>query len=523
MLADPTADAHEWDGGEGEASAMSMKPVGPIADRFVKDRAFIDIIMGPYGSAKTTSCFQRIIWIAMWQNPGPDGVRRSRGAVVRATYDQLKSNVMDDFFAWFPKTKDNFNGEDMISKINLDIPGFGKVYIEILWRALGEEKKPEKLFKGMQLTWLWLNEADTLMESVLTFGMPRVGRYPKAKDGGCAWSGVFMDLNAPDVDNWVYRLAVDQDDGFTEKQREDLRKAIGPEFRIAFHEQPGGLDPNAENKANLPPGYYERMMLKMSENDIRRFVHNKFGAVRGGQPVYPEFNDRHHVSETDIGFTPGIALSIAADGGGTPAAVIGQKMPDGQLRVIDEVVIMSPDQDKGEMLARIGPTAFGREVRAVLNERYPDATVGAVWSDPAAGYGGDDDDLAWRDAFAKALKLPVKDAPVRGNRITIRLEAVREKLTQNLGAKPWMVISPRCRFLRRGFNNGYVIDTVRRSSGEHVLKDVPGKGPFSHVHDALQYLVCGTDKRGAILDRIDADHRQRQRGKIKYGGYAGAK
>jgi hypothetical protein len=43
--------------------------------------------MGPYGSAKTTSCFQKILnSVAMWQNPNPhDGVRRVK--VVRDPRD----------------------------------------------------------------------------------------------------------------------------------------------------------------------------------------------------------------------------------------------------------------------------------------------------------------------------------------------------------------------------------------------------------------------------------------------------
>jgi hypothetical protein len=118
-----------YDGSEGEAKSLSMNPVGPVAHRFVQDRSYISTIMGPYGSAKTTSCFQKIIWATMWQAPGPDGVRRSRGVVVRDTYQQLKSNVMNDFFAWFPKTKENYNGEDMVSIIDLEIPTFGRLHI----------------------------------------------------------------------------------------------------------------------------------------------------------------------------------------------------------------------------------------------------------------------------------------------------------------------------------------------------------------------------------------------------------
>src|SRR3546814_5742951 len=78
---------------DGEARAVTLAPVGPVAQRFLSDRRFITAIMGPYGSGKTTTCFQKILNATLWQRPGRDGVRRSRGMVVRSTYGQLETNV----------------------------------------------------------------------------------------------------------------------------------------------------------------------------------------------------------------------------------------------------------------------------------------------------------------------------------------------------------------------------------------------------------------------------------------------
>lgn len=524
---DRIPDVERDDDGAGEARAATMKYVGPIASRFVQDRMFISGIMGPYGSAKTTSCFQKIIWITMWQRPGKDGVRRSRGCVIRETYAQLKANVMDDFFSWFPKTKDNFNGDDMVSKLKLDIPGWGKLEIEILWRALGEENKPEKVFKGMQLTWLWLNEGDTLHRAVLKFGLPRVGRFPKAKDGGCAWSGIFLDMNAPDVDNWTYELLVEKNDGLTDRQRDEFRKIYGANFGINFHRQPGGRDPNAENLDNLPPGYYDRLMIGANDNDIRRFVDNEFGAVRNGQPVFPEFIDSFHVAINDLAVAEGIELCMAIDGGATPAAVFGQKMPTGEIRILDELVIFNDDEDR--QLQSMGPTAFGKACREFVNERFPNARISVVWSDPASAYGETEgeDDLTWLDDFSLAFGMKAKPAPVKGNRLKGpqgRLEIVRDLLVNNVAGRPGLILSPACRFLRRGFNNGYVIVRVARSNGTGLWKDEPLKNDFSHVQDALQYLVAGLNKRGSVLDEMDRRAAaKRAAANVKYTGFARAR
>jgi hypothetical protein len=50
--------------------AVTFKPVGPVARAFINDRMFISSIMGPYGSAKTTSCFQKILNVARGRTPG---------------------------------------------------------------------------------------------------------------------------------------------------------------------------------------------------------------------------------------------------------------------------------------------------------------------------------------------------------------------------------------------------------------------------------------------------------------------
>jgi hypothetical protein len=512
--------AHDFDGSEGNSRVFTYKPVGPIARAFINDQMFISSIMGPYGSAKTTSCFQKIINCAIWQNPGPDGVRRIRVCVIRATYAQLQTNVMADWFGWFPKTEKNWNGEQMKHTVTIDMPGLGRLVIEMLFRALGD-LKAEEVFKGMALTLLWLNEVDTLDMSVLKFGLPRVGRYPAQKDGGCAWSGIIADFNAPDVDNWVYDFLVNKD--FGEDMADlvaQLREIYGPMFDINFHRQPGGREANAENLDNLPAGYYDRMLIGLNDNEVRRFVDNEFGAVSNGQPVYPEYNDGFHCKTSGLALLPGKPIHIGLDGGSTPAAVFAQEDDDGQIRVLGELVVMNPDATK--QLAKLGPTSFAREVRAFLNRNWPRARIGDLWGDPAMFYGGDDEDLSWAMLFGKEFKVKVKPAPAKGNRLTVRLETVRKCLTINVGSKPGIVIADTCRHLRRGFNNGYVIQRVKFSDGSGRWKDEPNKNDFSHVHDALQYVVCGLRKRGQVSDDLDARHdRRRARpAKVSYGkGY----
>lgn len=512
------------------ARGLTMKFVGPVAHAFRTDKSAISTIMGPYGSAKTTTCFQKIINSAIWQPAGPDGVRRVRWCVIRDTYGHLQANVMADWFMWFPKTKENFNQTTNTHTVILDIPLAGgqvmRLQIEMLFRAV-DNQSAEELFKGLALTGLWLNEKDTLHQDVFKFGFPRVGRYrpPGTPLGG--WSGVIGDMNAPAEDNWTYDFNVNKNIGLSPEEMAAYQATFGPNFKVSFHVQPGGLDAGAENINNLPRGYYERMQIGMSEADKRRFIHNKFGAVRDGNPVYSQYLDTRHCVEA-LKYDPRVPVHMAVDAGNTPACVFGQKMPSGQVRVVDEVVIFKPKKD--DQLEKLGGKEFGQEVGAYWNEHFAGAKLGDKnWGDPSAWFGDSPknaEDRAWIFKFvagfnevAQGVRLKMKPAPVKRNLIGPRLEAVREKLKGQIDNQPAYVISDRCKVLREGYNRGYVVVRVQFSTGGGRWKDEPLKNDFSHVHDANQYLVLGLTKVEGWDDAGSsaASKRAKHRPKLNHG------
>ncbi len=51
-------------------------------------------VMGPIGSGKSTAMCMEIMRRAQQQEPGPDGIRRTRWAVVRNTYRELKDTTL---------------------------------------------------------------------------------------------------------------------------------------------------------------------------------------------------------------------------------------------------------------------------------------------------------------------------------------------------------------------------------------------------------------------------------------------
>ena len=514
-----------------DAAGLSLfAPVGPVAEAFVADWRIITAIMGPVGSAKTTSCIRKLINVALKQNPGPDGVRRARACIVRDTYGQLTTNVLESWFTWFPKDMpgSEWNGSQMRHKVRFAVNRMDGsdpeiIELDVLFRAMGDQKA-EDVLKGMELTVLWLNEVDTLNRDVLRFGIGRVGRYPSAKDGGCAWSGVICDFNAPDEDNWTYDLLVEGNLPLDAETINQLEKAH-PEGMIGFHKQPGGrsTNPEPENIRNLPANYYVNQMIGMDDHLIRRMVDNEFGAVRHGQVVFPEFNEAIHVAKAPLKADPGLPLLAGLDGGRTPALVFGQLDEDlGQLRILREVVLYDPI--KGEYLKRVGPTAFGEIVADIAGQEFPECDMGVLFYDPAIKYGVDDDEgYDWIDFFLAAFPVP-QWSPGNdcGNRIDPRLEPVRERFTKLTGGQPSILINPEgTRVLRRGLRSHYIFERVERGkTGSGVFRSIPIKTDESHVQDALQELCGGIKNRSRLIVRMRnaAAARKAEQGKVEYGG-----
>ena len=127
---------------------------------------------------------------AVQQKPAKDGKRHSRWAVIRNTYRELKDTTLNTWLFCFPEDDYGvFAQGDMAHRIiraDLDM--------EVLFRALDRPQDISKLL-SLELTGAWVNEARELPKGVIDTLGDRVGRFPAVVEGGCTWSGVFMDTN----------------------------------------------------------------------------------------------------------------------------------------------------------------------------------------------------------------------------------------------------------------------------------------------------------------------------------------
>lgn len=433
----------------------------PIIARFHRSKAFYRGLMGPVGSGKSTGCSMELFRRACAQEPGPDGIRRTRFAVVRNTYAQLRDTTVATWLDWFPEEAFGpLSRTRMVHEMR-----FADVSCEVLFRALDRPDDMRKLL-SLEITGAWVNEARHMPKAIVDALGDRCERYPAARDGGCTWSGVILDTNPPDTDHWWHHLA----------------ETDTPE-NWAFFRQPGGLvetdhgfapNPAAENLEHLPPDYYERRRHGKSADYVRVYYCGRYGFVQEGRPVWPEFRAEVHVASRDLAPVPGVPLRIGIDFGLTPAAVLGQRLPDGRWIFLEEITAKD-----------MGMNRFAEQLKRLLADRYPEHEI-SVTGDPAGRQRAQTDERTPFDIL-RAHSIPAR--PAETNDFLARRETVALALSRLVDGEPGLVISPRCAVLIKGMAGGYAFRRVADAAG--LKRDVPEKNHFSHVCDAAQYLLLG--------------------------------
>lgn len=440
--------------------AVDYDPPGPVARAFLRSSAFVRGIRGPIGSGKSTACCIEILRRAAEQRPGPDRLRRSRWAVVRNTYPELKTTTIKTWHQWVSPDVGKWQSEGPPTHYVRS----GDIELEVMFLALDRPEDIRKLL-SLELTGAWVNEARDVPKAILDGLTGRVGRYPGAMAGGASWYGIILDTNAPDTDHWWYRLAEEET----------------PEG-WAFFAQPAGDGPDAENTPNLPAGYYERARAGKTDEWIKVYIRGEYGFVQDGKPVFPMYRDGVHCRPVAV--NSALPVIVGVDFGLTPAAVFAQRTLTGHWRVLGELVM----EDMGAK--RFGEV-LGREMRA----RFPDARFD-IWGDPAGDSRAQTDETT-PFQILRAAGIPARPAP--SNDPVLRIEAVAAALNRMIDGEPGLAIDPGCRVLRKALAGAYRYRRIQ-IGGQERYHDQPEKNAYSHVSDALQYALVGAGE-GATLIR----------------------
>lgn len=482
-------------------------PPGPVSRAFLTSMERTSFIMGPLGGGKTTACVMKRALLNAAQPVINGGWKMDRLIVVRDTFRNAEKTVLDSWKEWFPK---NYAGSDwqggndrpVTHTLRFASPdGKVKHHLETVFMGLNGEDVESKM-RGWPLTHAWMNEADTTTREAMGALEKRLGRYPTAKligndevkPTGC----LIGDFNAPDMDNWTY---------------EDFVAHPTP-GRVLF-QQPGGLDPMAENVHRLPENYYQNIIDNEDDWYTRRFVFNEFGFSRHGLPVYvKEFRQQVHVARQRLAVDPDMPILIGGDPGMSNAAlVIAQPTAQGQIRVLREIV---PGQG-------YGATAIGWLLVAMLNSDFRACSKAYGWLDPAGSYGGGHAQLTWMEEISGVTGIPFQ-IPGDGNNDPMRrVGAVRKELLGRIdGETPQIIFCPfGCPMLVRGAASGYRYKKRKNTDGsQHKYELLPEKNSYSHPHDALQYVVIGYRGHTSVLG-AGTGWKSQSTGGASAGGFGG--
>lgn len=461
---------------------IDYHPPGKVAAQFHADNSRVRGLMGCVGSGKSSSCCVEILSRALRQKPY-NGVRKSRWAVIRNTYPELKSTTIKTWETWFNSSVAPIKWDTPITstmKIG-DIGDGTALELEVVFLAMDRAEETGKL-RSLELTGAWINEASEVHKDIFDMVTQRVGRYPSVLHGGASWYGTILDTNPPDDDHWYYKLA-----------EEETPKGW------KFFRQPGGLyldedgeykpNPEAENIMNLVGGYdyYLNMIGGKNENWINVFCCGNYGRTSTGKVVYPEYKDAVHSMEDGV-FEPvrGLPILLGWDFGLTPACVMAQQLTNGRLMVFREIVSFD-----------MGIRQFANDVvKPILTNEYSGFRLVSL-GDPAGSFRSQVDE---RTCLQELLEAGIYTEPAATNDFLIRREAVAYFLTRMVDGEPGFMLSKECRTLRKGFNGGYHFDRIK-AAGDSRYKDKPSKNDYSHAHDALQYLCLGL--RG-VKYKVDA-------------------
>ena len=462
---------------------------------------FVRALMGPIGSGKSVACCVEIMKRGVEQKliynkEFPDGIRKSRWAIIRNTYRELIDTTMQTFFDWFPKRIGFYRAMDLKFTINRKLDDGTQLHIEILFRALDRPNDIKKLL-SLELTGGWINEAREIPKQVLDMLQGRVGRYPAFKDFDdippevlaevyelmendvmfselpehlskhLPWIGIIMDTNPPDSDHWWYNL-------FEEAQ---------PKGFSLYH-QPSARSDEAENLQNLVPGYYNNIIQGKDQEWINVYVHGMYGFIADGKPVWPEYKDDIHHTLEELPPIEGNTLYIGIDFGLTPAATIGQETASGQFQVIDELVTED-----------MGAVNFGRLLHEKLSREYSGFHF-EIYADPAGEQRAQTDEVT---PFQILWNQKIEAWPTYTNDFTVRREVVAERMQRlDFSGKPAFIIGPKAQMLRKACSGGYKYKRMQ-VSGQARFMDKPDKGRYSHVADACQYLMLGAIGGDAVI------------------------
>lgn len=482
------------------------------ADAFHADDSFVRLLMGPVGCGKSVANCVEVFRRAWEQEPGDDGIRRSRWGIIRNTYPELKSTTIKTWQEWFP--------ENIFGNIKWDSPITHRIHLqdfdlEVIFLALDSEQDIKKLM-SFEFTGIYINELQYVHPKIFEKCQERVNRYPAKKSGAnITWSGVIADTNPPSTRHWIYEI-------FEKKQPANFEIYKFEPAMLIASEVPHGTksiisrdgtayvsNPHADYLQNLNnKDYYINQIPGKDDEEIKVSVLGQYGIFIAGKAVHPEYKDRLHYVDKELIANSQIEIGLGWDFGLTPACAIVQFTSKGQFIVLAELY----SENKGLY-------AFAEDiVIPYLNRHYP------FWKnnyisrhDPAGQSGSQTDEKTCQDILNQ---LGISSYPAASNNSpTARRNGLKYHLRRLVEGEPGFLLSNQCPQLREGLMGHFQYARIQANEGiETRYHEKPLKNMHSHICEALEYIAmyyARDDKKvepeiNPLLKQMASNHAQLQ-------------
>jgi hypothetical protein len=441
---------------------------GPTGQRFLDDRSYVKVIMGPVGGGKSTLALMDLLRRSVEQQPF-DGVRRTKHGILRNTVGQLKSTVKPLIDHWLGLMTGNTMGQwkltDGTFEARFRLPDGTRVHADFTMLAADTPDDVRRLL-SLELSSGWVEECREVDQSVFEGFLGRVARYPNRASGGVTYPGVVCSTNPPPFGSWWQRMI------------SNPPKNWGVFLQPPAMLEDGSLNPKAENLENLDPNYYANLLEGKSEDWINVYMKNKFGSGGFGEPVFAKtFRMDFHVAKEELKpiFSSVNPILVGMDNGLTAAAVIGQMDLRGRVNILDECYV-----PEGETMGV--ETFMSRMLVPLLVQRYPVKPEHIRFVlDPACWQRSQANEMTIAQVVAAQGYGVVKAST---NDPEKRIMAVEGLLNRAIDGGPGLLISPRCPWLIQAMSWGY----RNKKAAAGYTTATPEKTHHSHIADALQYL-----------------------------------
>lgn len=468
----------------------------PTPARLHLDNSDVRYIEGPFGSGKTTACLFELIKLAMEQQPDDHNIRRTRWAIIRNTYPELKSTTIKSFQRWVPhEIAPVVYSIPITSRFKQKLGDGTYVDIEFIFMALDSPEDVAKLL-SLEITGAYINEGREMAWEVMEGLIGRIGRFPETikNDEGVVTYGptrpcVVVDSNPPRTTHWLHtKFETGDVQVFDVALGDRVIRAKWSKFQqppAVYKDNDTGqwaLNPDAENLSHLPDGYYAKQMM-LGEEHIRVNLAGEPGMTRKGTTIFAKFSEHKHVAKQVILPKRGTTILLGIDFGLTPAVIVGQLHHKG-LVLLDE--LPATDESLEDFLDLY--------VLPLIRAKYNGYTVVACGDPAGAGRSA----LNKMTSIGMMTQRGIKTYPAITNNFVKRKEAVDWFLGKDEG----LVLSPHLTYMRETLGAGYIWKEARNS--KNLVIEVAAKNEFSHIADALQYLCLYARFGGGSLSRPTA-------------------